>query len=161
MIRIGIAAIAFSTVILASSLSVAVDPPAEKSVTLLGMLSEWQYPGSKFNGAEIGDAAVTGIVSDKSKAILTTSDAADKVLDFYLKQLNVDSMGKNLGEKAAGRITTKRAISVQDNSVGRPLKLYIICVNETDSSTTLTISRAENEETTHIAWSKYRVLPRH
>jgi hypothetical protein len=122
------------------------------------MLSEWQYPGSKFNGAETSDAAVSDLSSIKSKAALTTPDSAEKVVAFYRQKLKVDSAGKNLGEKDGERITTKRSVSIQDNSDGRPLKLYIIAINETGSSTTLVVSRSEGEETTHIAWSNFRQL---
>jgi hypothetical protein len=142
----------------ACNLALADDPPSEKSVTLLGMLSEWQYPGSKFNGAESSDAAVSDISSIKSKAVLTTPDSAEKVVAFYRQYLKVDSAGKNLGEKEDERITTKRSVSIQDDSDGRPLKLFIIAINETGSSTTLVVSRSEGEKTTHIAWSNFRQL---
>ncbi len=154
--RITLAACGLLTI--ACNLGLAADPPSEKNVTLLGMLSEWQYPGSKFNGAESSDAAVSDISSIKSKAVLTTPDSAEKVVAFYLEKLKVDSTGKNLGEKDGERITTKRSVSIQDNSNDRPLKLTIIAINETGSSTTLVISRAEGEETTHIAWSNFRQL---
>src|SRR5690349_14601822 len=101
-------------------------PEKEKGVTLLGMLSEYRYPGSKFNGAESSDAAVTDVSSIKSKAVLTTADSVEKVVAYYLQQLNVDNKGKNLDEKPGERITTKRSVSVQDNSAGRPLTLYVI-----------------------------------
>jgi len=122
------------------------------------MLSEWQYPGSKFNGAESSDAAVSDVSSIKSKAVLTTPDSAEKVVAFYLQKLKVDSAGKNLGEKDGERLTTNRSVSIQDNSGGRPMKLYIIAINETGSSTTLVVSRSEGEATTHIAWSNFRQL---
>ena len=154
--RITIAA--FGVLAIACNLGLAGDPPSKKNVTLLGMLSEWQYPGSKFKGAESSDAAVNDISSIKSKAVLTTPDSAEKVVAFYRQKLKVDSAGKNLGEKDGERITTKRSVSIQDNSDGRPLKLYIIAINETGSSTTLVVSRSEGEETTHIAWSHFRQL---
>jgi hypothetical protein len=154
--RITIAA--FGVLAIACNLGHADDPPSKKTVTLLGMLSEWQYPGSKFNGAESSDAAVRDISSIKSKAVLTTPDSAEKVVDFYRQKLKVDSADKNLGEKDGERIATKRSVSIQDNSDGRPLKLYIIAINETGSSTTLVVSRSEGEETTHIAWSHFRQL---
>lgn len=149
---------AFSVLAIACQLSLAGDPPPEKNVTLLGMLSEWQYPGSKFHGAESSDAAVSDISSIKSKAVLATPDSAEQVVAFYRQKLKVDSAGKNLGEKEGERITTKRSVSIQDNSDGRPLKLYIIAINETGSSTTLVVSRSEGEKTTHIAWSNFRQL---
>jgi hypothetical protein len=149
---------ALGVLAMACDVGLAAEPPPEKNVTLLGMLSEWQYPGSKFNGAESSDAAVSEISSIKSKAVLTTPDSAEKVVAFYLEKLKVDSTGKNLGEKDGERITTKRSVSIQDNSNDRPLKLTIIAMNETGSSTTLVISRAEGEPTTHIAWSNFRQL---
>jgi hypothetical protein len=144
----------------ASHLARADDPPAEKErgPTLMGMLSEWQYPDSKFHGAESSDAGVSDISSIKSKAVLTTRDPAEKVLKYYCDQLKVDAKGKHLDEKPGERITTKRAISIQDDSTGRPLKLYILAINEAGSSTTLVVSRADGEEETHIAWSNFRQL---
>lgn len=146
--------------VIASQLSLAAEPAVEKEkgVTLLGMLSEYQYPGSKFNGAESSDAGLSDIVSIKNKAVLTTPDSVEKVVAFYLQKLNVDNKGKNLDEKPGERITTKRSVSVQDNSVGRPLTLYIIMISEKSSSTTLVVSRCEGEEATHIAWSNWRQL---
>lgn len=154
--RIAIAA--FGVLAIACNRRLGGDPPSKNNVTLLSTLSEWQYPGSKFNGAESSDADVSDISSIKNKAMLTTPDSAEKVVAFYRQKLKVDSTGKNLGEKDGERITTKRSVSIQDNSDGRPLKLYIIAINETSSSTTLVVSRCEGEKTTHIAWSNFRQL---
>ena len=158
MLGIRIAIVAFGVFAVACKLGVADDPQSEKSVTLLGMLSEWQYPDSTFKGAETCDAGVSDISSIKSKAVLTTPDSAEKVVAFYQQKLKVDASGKNLGEKEGERITTKRSVSIQDNSDGRPLKLYIISINEVGFSTTLVVSRSEGEVTTHIAWSNFRKL---
>lgn len=158
MLKSRITIAALLVLAMARTYGIAGDPPSEKGVTLLGMLSEWQYPGSKFHGAESSDAAVSDISSIKSKAVLTTPDSAEKVVAFYKDKLKVDSAGKNLGEKGGERITTKRSVSIQDNSDGRPLKLYIIAINEKGSSTTLVVSRSEGEETTQIAWSNFRQL---
>ena len=156
MFGIRIATAAFGVVAIACNLGLADNPQSEKRITLLGMLSEWQYLGSMFKGAETSDAGVSDISSIKSKAVLTTTDSAEKVVAFYQQKLKVDSAGKNLGEKEGERITTKRSVSIQDNSDGRPLKLYIISINEIGSSTTLVVSRSEGEESTHIAWSNFR-----
>lgn len=153
-----IALAALGVLALACNLALADDPPAKKNVTLLGMLSEWQYPGSQFHGAETSDAAVSGVSSIKSKAVLTTPDSADKVVAYYREKLKVDAAGRNLGEKDGQRITTPRSVSIQDDSNGRPLKLYVIAVNEAGTSTTLVVSRSEGEKTTHIAWSQFRRL---
>ncbi len=158
MIGIRITAVAFGVFAIACHFGLAADPQSEKRVTLLGMLSEWQYPDSTFQGAESSDAGVSEISSIKSKAVLTTPDSAEKVVAFYQRKLKVDSTGKNLGEKEGERITTKRSVSIQDNSEGRPLKLYIITINESGSSTTLVVSRSEGESSTHICWSNFRKL---
>jgi hypothetical protein len=158
MLKSRITLAAFAVLAGAYSLGLADEPPAEKGVTLMGMLSEWMYPGAKFHGAETSDAAVSEISSIKSKAVLTTPDDAEKIVAFYREKLKVDAAGTNLGEKDGERITTKRSVSIQDDSDGRPLKLFIIAINETGSSTTLVISRSETEKTTHIAWSNFRQL---
>jgi hypothetical protein len=154
----GISLAAFAVLACLGAAGIADDPPPEKNITLMGMLSEWLYPDAKFQGAETSDAAVSDISSIKSKALLTTPDPADKVVAFYLEKLKVDAAGTNLGQKEGERITTQRSVSIQDNSDGRPLKLVVIAINETGNSTTLVISRAENEKTTHIAWSNFRQL---
>ncbi len=138
-------------------LSVADDAPPKEQVTLMGMLLEWRYPESKFNGAESSDAAVKGVSAIKSKAILTTPDSVEKVMDFYRKKLNVDGKGKNLGEKEGERITTDRSVVIQDVSGDRS-KLYVIAINGTKASTTLVVSRTKGDEVTRIAWSNFRQL---
>ncbi len=122
------------------------------------MLNEWRYPDSKFNGAQSEDAAVSEISAIKSKAILTTSDSVEKVMDFYRKKLNVDAEGKNLDEKDGERLTTDRSVLFQDVSNTRPCRMYIIVINRAKSSTTLVVSRTDGEDLTHIAWSNYRQL---
>lgn len=138
--------------------AVADDAPPPAQVTLLGMLHEWRYPESKFHGAESADAGVTGISSIKSKAILTTPDSVENVMDFYRNKLNVDAEGNNLDEKAGERITTDRSVLIQDVSGAGALKLYVIAINGTKSSTTLVVSRADGDKETRIAWSNYRRL---
>ena len=139
-------------------LGVADEAPPRKPVTLMGMLLEWRYPDSEFNGAESADAAVDGISAIKSKAILTTPDPAEKVIDFYLKKLNVDAQGKNLDEKEGERMTTERSVLIQDVPGAGSSKLYVIAINGTKSSTTLVVSRADGDDLTRIAWSDYRQL---
>jgi hypothetical protein len=158
MIGNRIAITAIGILALTWNLGLADEPSSRKSLSLLTMLGEWQYPDSKFQGAESSDAGISDITSIKSKAVLTTPDSAEKVVAFYRQKLKVDSAGKNLGEKDGERVTTKRSVSIQDDSNSRPLKLYIIAINEESSSTTLVVSRSEGEETTHITWSNFRHL---
>ena len=134
------------------------DAPPKEQVTLMGMLLEWRYPESEFHGAELADAAVKDISAIKSKAILTTPDPAEKVMDFYRKKLNVDAEGKNLDEKQGERITTDRSVLIQDVSGDRTSKLYVIAINGSKSSTTLVVSRTDGDKVTRIAWSSFRQL---
>ena len=134
--------------------------PAEDRpvITLMGMLQPWMYPKAEFGGARTSDAGVTGISSIKSRALLSTDDSVDQVLDFYCKKLNVDREGRNLDEKDGDRITTDRAILVQNASGAEPSNLWLLTINRKKSSTTLVISRDEKEGKTRIAWSNYRQL---
>ena len=124
----------------------------------MGMLSEWIYPGSEVNGADTSDAAVTDISSIKSKALLTTTDSVDKVMDYYRKKLNVDAKGDNLTETDEDRVTTDRSVLIQDVSGSSDSSLFVICINREKSSTTLVVSRTAGEDVTRIAWSDYRQL---
>lgn len=142
---------------LACCLSVADDDQPEERVTLMGMLLEWRYPDSKFNGADSSDAAVSDVSAIKSKAILTTPDSAEKVMGFYREKLKVGADGKNLGEKEGEWITTDRSVLIQEVS-GERSKLYVIAINAAKSSTTLVVSRADGDDVTRIAWSNYRQL---
>lgn len=150
--------LAFLLVQLACCVAVADDAQPKEEVTLMGMLVEWRYPESKFNGAQMSDAAVKGIQSIKCKAMLTTPDSVEKVMEFYQNKLNVDAEGKNLGEKEGERITTDRSVMIQDASGAGTSKLYVIAINGAKSSTTLVVSRADGEAETRIAWSNYRQL---
>ena len=60
--------------------AIAADETPKKQITLMGMLQEWIYPKSEFNGAQMSDAAVSDISAVKSKAILTTPDSVEKVM---------------------------------------------------------------------------------
>jgi hypothetical protein len=143
---------------LVCSVALAGDTQPKAQVSLMGMLLEWRYPESEFNGAQMSDAAVKGIQSIKSKAILTTPDSAEKVLEFYRNKLNVDAEGKNLDEKEGERVTTDRSVLIQDVSVAGNSKLYVIAINEIKSSTTLVVSRTDGAAETRIAWSNFRQL---
>ncbi len=157
--------IAFSVIALfAHGICIADEPQSsveaepKPQVTLMGMLSEWMYPESTFNGAEMSDAAVSNISAIKSKAILTTKDSVGKVMDFYRKKLNVDNDGKNLSEKEDERITTDHSVLIQDVSGDQQSSLFVIAINGIKSSTTLVVSRAAGDDITRIAWSNYRQL---
>lgn len=129
---------------------------AEERVTLLGLLSEWLYPECKFHGAEMGDAGVTGVVAIKCKAVLTTSDSPEQVMDYFREKLHVNGEGKNLDEKPGERVTSDRSVQIQELVQAGPSKVYAITINARGQSTTVVVSRSAEEKLTRIAWSHYR-----
>lgn len=135
---------------------------AEESKTLLTMVSEWQYPGSKMHGgATMSDAATVNrsgertVPSTLCKTVLTTKDPMARVVDYYKSKLKQpgDSETANGDDKSAAH--SGRSVMFHEDSQGRPVGIQIIVVNTDKSSTTLVISRAEKESETHIAWTHY------
>lgn len=133
-------------------------PSPSESVTLMGLLHEWVYPESKFQGGEMSDAAVTGISAIKSKAIHSTPDPFEKVMAHYLKKLNVDADGQSLNDKQGQKTKGERSVIIQQISKESPSHLVIIHVNGPNSSTTLVLSRSVNDALTQIAWLDYRQI---
>jgi len=130
----------------------AAEPAAEKErkpILLLGTLSEWMYPDSKLQGgATMSDGGHPREQSVKLQAVLTTPDPFEKVIEFYEEKFDID-------EAAATPADEAKSVTVQDDSKDRPLALRVITVNQLDSTTTLVISRAKDEDQTHIAWLHY------
>ena len=62
--------------------------PAEQRPTLMGMIAQWQYPDSKFNGASMSDAATVNAAGERTvpsvhcKTVLTTADPIAKVIEY-------------------------------------------------------------------------------
>jgi hypothetical protein len=135
------------------------DPPKQKPLTLLGILADWQYPGSAMpDGATMSDGGVPGIQSIRCHAILTTPDPFAKVVAFYEARLGTPPAAEPQKEPAEKPDRGAQSVIDQDDSRGRPFALRIFSVNAADSSTTLVVSRAEGEKETHIAWSHFRRL---
>ncbi len=149
--------------IAALSVIVAVVAPchADEPVRLMPLIAEWQYPGSKINGASMEDAAtvnrsgVRTVPSILCKTVLTTQDPVAKVMEYYETKLK--QRGKLEAAEPEGKSRTEPGESVMfhDDSQGRPLAVRIIIVNTSESSTTLVISRGDTESETHIAWTHY------
>ena len=143
---------------------------ARERLMLLGTIAQWQYPGSKINGATMQDAATVNrsgertVVSVFCKTVLTTKDPIAKVIEYYETKLKAVADPKTAkpgtdpksakGEGVSGT-DAGRSVMSHDDSLGRPLRIHIILVNTEKTSTTLVISRAETESETHIAWTHY------
>jgi hypothetical protein len=123
--------------------------------TLMTAIAEWQYPGSKINGASLSDGATIRpsgertVVSAVYKTVLTTKDSMDAVVQYYnakLKQAADAEPAMPDGKRAA---TSGRSVTFHTDSEKRPVAIHIILVNTDTSSTTLVISRAEKESETN------------
>lgn len=133
----------------------------EEPVSLMSIIAEWQYPGSKVNGASMGDAATVNrrgertVVSILCKTVLTTKDPMAKVIEYYRTKLKQGADSETAKPEGKSGTEPGRSVMFHDDSQGRPLGIHIIIVNTDKSSTTLVISRAEMESETHIAWTHY------
>lgn len=130
--------------------------PAKNEVPLMGTLAEWTYPGSRMlGGASMSDGGNPVLQSIKCQAILVTADPVDKVLEFYSKKNEASRVVDLQDATEKVKRANARSVSSQDDSQGRPLTVRVLMVNKADTSTTLVISRAQDEKETHIAWSHY------
>jgi hypothetical protein len=133
------------------------NPPA--GTTLLGILSEWKYPGSTMlGGASMSDGGNPLVWDLRCKAILTTADPIEKVAKFYSEKLGTPTAPGGQNDGTEMKEADAKAVSTQDDSDGRPVTLRVIVVSKANTTTTLVISRAKSEKETHIAWSHYRWL---
>jgi hypothetical protein len=131
-------------------------PDGQNQITLMQTLEEWKYPDSILHGgASMSDGGNRLLQSIKCRAILTTPDPIEKVVDFYSKKLITPPDVILPNTKADELVPDGKSVSIQDDSQGRPLALKVIVVHKDDTSTTLVISRANDEKETHIAWSHY------
>jgi hypothetical protein len=154
-----------STVIALASLTAIVAAESwcqgEEPPTLMTAIAQWQYPGSKINGASLSDAETVNASGQRTapsvqyKTVLTTKDPLDKVVQYYEAKLKPVSDAKAAGRLGESRPASGRSVTFHNDSENRPVAIHIILVNTGKSSTTLVISRAEKESETHIAWSRY------
>ena len=151
-VRTRLLLVGVTTMLICASASVG---RAERGVSLMGMLAEWQYPGSKFNGATASDGGNPTLQSIKCKAVLTTPDPMKKVIEFYAKKLGLSPDPDARAADGKPASAKARSVTVQDDSKGRPLAIHVIVVHQEKSTTTLVISRSKAESETHIAWSHY------
>lgn len=153
-----------STLALVSLLALLASAPlghTQETPSLMTMIAQWQYPGSRMNGATMSDAATLNGAGERTvqsiqyKTVLTTKDPMPKVIEYYKAKLISAAAAKaeEPGEKPAA--DSGRSVTFHDDSEGRPVAIHVILVNTEKASTTLVISRAATESETHIAWTHY------
>jgi hypothetical protein len=131
---------------------------ADEPVKLIGTIVKWRYPDAEIGKSEMSDAATIDgdkkrtIPSSMLKTTMLTADSVDKVLAFYRDLLTREptndailGIGPNVG----------RSVVFTDESEGRPFAFHIIVVNSANKSTTLIITRGEDEDQTRITWKQY------
>jgi hypothetical protein len=132
------------------------EPPS-----LMTMIAQWQYPGSKIHGATMSDAATLNASGDRTvqsiqyKTVLTTKDSMPKVIEYYKTKLMSGAGPKTAKPGDESAADSGRSVTFHDDSEGRPVAIHVILVNREKASTTLVISRAATESETHIAWTHY------
>lgn len=132
--------------------------PADEPVLLIGTIVKWQYPDAEIGKAEVSDAATIDVEGKRTvpssmmKSTMTTRDTVDKVLAFYRNLLTRNQTNDN---KLGIKPQTGRSVVFSDESEGRPFAFHTIVVNSANTSTTLMITRGDNEERTHITWKQY------
>ena len=141
--------------LLIGSLCVTSLSAAQKPQSLMSVIAKWHYPESALSGSTLNDAATVDRAGERTiqslqyRTVMTTKDSLAEVIEYYKTKL-VNSKTLGTVENAEGR-----SVTFLEDSVGRPLAIHLILVNDLESSTTLVISRAGSENETHIAWSRY------
>ena len=134
---------------------------ANEGRSLMGMIAEWQYPGSTMSGATMSDGETVNAAgartrpSIKCKTVLSTEDPMSKVIEYYETKLTPIAASESDSPKPKTVVESGRSVSSHDDSENRPLAIHIIVVNTDTESTTLVISRGQAELVTHIAWMHY------
>lgn len=131
---------------------------ADETVTLIGTIVKWQYPGAEIGKSEMSDAATIDadgkrtVPSSVLQTTMMTRDSAKKVVAFYRDLLNRNPTNDS---KLGTRPQIGRSVVFSDESEGRPFELHTILINSANTSTTLIITRGGDEEHTHITWKQY------
>ena len=132
---------------------------AGEGTSLMGMLSQWAYPEATWiGGPRMSDGGNPDLQSVKCEVVLVTPDSFEEVVKYYAEKLAIGKKDAGVVKKDASAKKAGRTVAVIDDCVfdendARPVKVQVITVNERDSSTTLVISRANEERETHIVWS--------
>jgi hypothetical protein len=128
----------------------------QERVTLLGILSQWQYPGSKMlDGATMRDGGNPMLPSTFCHAVLTTPDPVEKVVAFYKGKSDPAPDKETSVPRKPLKAIESSSVLVQDDSKNRKVAVKVIVVVKADSSTTLVVTRAASESETHIAWTHH------
>ena len=119
---------------------------------------KWRYPDAEIGKSEMSDAATIDASGKRTapSTVLTTTmvtrDSVDKVLAFYRDLLTRNPTNDR---KLGLAPQVGRSVVFSDESDGRPFAFHTIVVNSANTSTTLIITRGDDEEHTRITWKQY------
>ncbi|QDT71707.1 hypothetical protein [Lacipirellula limnantheis] len=140
------------------AIAMLVTASADEPVSLMDTVVKWRYPDAEIANSRMSDAAT--IAADAARTVpsvvlsttMSTSDSVEKVLKYYRELLTRNPENdKKLGvDPKVGR-----SVVFSDESDGRDFAFHTIMVNTANSSTTLIVTRAQNEERTRITWKQY------
>jgi len=137
---------------------VSVTASADEPLELIGTVVKWRYPDAEIAKSEMSDAATVDadgkrtVPSSVLKTTLVTGDSVDKVLAFYRDLLNRNPANDSrlgIGPQVG------RSVIFSDESEGYPFAFHTIVVNSANTSTTLIITRGDDENYTRITWKQY------
>ena len=149
------------SLVLSCATVMSVTASADEPVTLIGTIVKWRYPDAEIGKSEMSDAATIDADGKRTvpscvlKTTMVTRDSVDKVLAFYR-----DLLTRNPKNDSKLGIEPKvgRSVVFSDESDGRPFAFHTIAVNSANSSTTLIITRGDDEKHTRITWKQYLKL---
>ncbi|QDT74548.1 hypothetical protein [Lacipirellula limnantheis] len=131
---------------------------ADEPVSLMDTVEKWRYPDAEIANSRMSDAATIG--ADGARTVpsvilsttMSTSDSVEKVLKYYRELLTRNPENdKKLGVDP----NVGRSVVFSDESDGREFAFHTIVINTANSSTSLIVTRAQNEERTRITWKQY------
>ncbi len=131
---------------------------ADEPVTLIGTIVKWRYPDAEIGNSEMSDGATIAADGERTtpssvlKTTMLTTDSVDNVLAFYRDLL---TRKPTSDEKLGIGPLIGRSVVFNDESDGRPFAFHTIVVNSDNTSTTLIVTRGEDEKQTHITWKQY------
>lgn len=131
---------------------------ADEPVPLIGTIVKWRYPEAEIGKSEMSDGATISadgqrtIQSSVLKATMATTDSVDQVLAFYRDLLTRNPAND---ERLGIGPSVGRSVVFSDDSEGRPFEFHSIVVNSANTSTTLVITRGQDEQQTCITWKQY------
>jgi hypothetical protein len=137
---------------------VSVTASADEPLTLIGTVVKWRYPDAEIAKSEMSDAATVDADGKRTapssvlKTTMSTGESVDKVLAFYrdlLTRTPANDSRLGIGPQVG------RSVVFSDESEGRPFAFHTILVNSANTSTTLIITRDDDDDRTRITWKQY------